>query len=86
MGIKGCGAPEVRHYFLPECRASGAQTAFDLVSQPFRAGLTFGFRPYGPGSICDLLRVLKRGLSPDLVQAFMARLKRLGRFPWIYVR
>ncbi len=22
----------------------------DIRSQPFRAGLTFGFRPYGPGS------------------------------------
>ncbi len=37
------------------CRASGAQTIQESMSQPFRAGLTSGSRPYGPGSDCDLL-------------------------------
>jgi hypothetical protein len=37
--------------FIPGCRASGAQTILrESMSQPSRAGLTFGPRPYGPGS------------------------------------
>ena len=30
--------------------ASGARTIAESVSQPSRAGLKFGYRPYGPGS------------------------------------
>jgi hypothetical protein len=33
------------------CRAYGARTMFgESVPQPFRAGLTFGGRPFGPQS------------------------------------
>jgi hypothetical protein len=38
--------------FIRWCRASGAQTILGSMSQPFRAGLTFGSRPYRPGSDC----------------------------------
>ena len=31
-----------------ECRAYSAQIIFEIRSQPFRAGLTFGGRPSGP--------------------------------------
>jgi hypothetical protein len=33
-----------------QCRTYGAPQSWRSVSQPFRAGLKFGYRPYGPGS------------------------------------
>src|SRR5580658_745902 len=45
-----CGALEARHYRHSGCRASGARTMLRNRSQPFRAGLKFGYRPYGPRS------------------------------------
>ena len=49
-----------------------------LMSQPFRAGLTFDYRPYGPGSICDSLRVLTQTPQP---LSFGLAAKRLKSFP-----
>jgi hypothetical protein len=43
-------APEARHPECWLCRASSAPQSWRSVSQPFRAGLMFGYRPYGPGS------------------------------------
>ncbi len=49
--IQGPGAPEVRHYLHPGGAAPLALKRYwGSMSQPFRAGLTFGSRPYGPDS------------------------------------
>ena len=45
-----CGALEARHYQHSGCRTSGARTMLGIDSQPSRAGLKFGYRPYGPRS------------------------------------
>jgi hypothetical protein len=47
-----CGALEARHYlhsfWVPHLRRS--DDVAESMSQPSRAGLKFGYRPYGPGS------------------------------------
>jgi hypothetical protein len=48
--IQGCRAPEVRHYLHPQVPRLQRSQSWRSVSQPFRAGLTFSSRPYGPGS------------------------------------